>query len=202
MRANALVVMFLAVVCGLVPATGAAQERQGFWIGFGGGYGSAGVSCDDCDDGREGSGAGYLRLGATLNERVLLGGEFNIWSKSARSDVEGEDFEATFNLYNFVGSVTFYPNPSKGFFVRGGAGAAIADVDIESDGSTLTVEIGTGFGVVGGAGYDFRVGRNISVTPAVDFWYGNAGDLRFAGQTFLSNFKYNVVAVTVGITFH
>jgi len=56
-------------------------------------------------------------------------------------------------------------------------------------------------GLLAGAGYDIRVGRNISITPAVNYWYGWAGDLAFGGEL-STNWKHNVVDFTVGITFH
>jgi hypothetical protein len=53
---------------------GHPQERRGFWIGFGGGYGTASVSCDGCGSSEsEGWYTFFLKLGGTLNERVLLG---------------------------------------------------------------------------------------------------------------------------------
>src|SRR3989442_15896926 len=59
------------------------QTRQGFWIGFGFGYGSSNVSCDGCgSSSRESSGSGFLKLGGTLSPHVLLGGEVNAWTKS------------------------------------------------------------------------------------------------------------------------
>ena len=59
-----------------------------------------------------------------------------------------------------------------------------------------------GLGLLAGAGYDLRVGRNISITPAVDVWYGQPGDLTFGSETLARNWKHNVVDFTVGITFH
>ena len=59
------------------------QIRKGFWIGFGLGYGSYGISCSGCSGlGREGSYTGYLKMGGTLNKHLLLGGERLVWSKS------------------------------------------------------------------------------------------------------------------------
>jgi hypothetical protein len=69
------------------PALAASQEREGFWIGFGFGYGSALVRCDDCvANGREGGVAGFLKLGGTLNRKVLLGAEFSVWTKTQAAD--------------------------------------------------------------------------------------------------------------------
>ena len=39
--------VFVSLLAGL-PAAAHAQAREGFWLGVGGGFGSAGVSCDEC----------------------------------------------------------------------------------------------------------------------------------------------------------
>lgn len=74
----------VAVIGGYAPAAfcedaHGAHRREGFWIGFGAGYGSASVSasCDGCSGDREGSFTGFLKLGGTLNPQVLLGVESN-----------------------------------------------------------------------------------------------------------------------------
>jgi len=46
------------------------------------------------------------------------------------------------------------------------------------------------------------VGRRISVTPAVNVWHGQIGDVKLAGTPFLRNWKHNVIDFTLGITFH
>src|SRR5437867_6722771 len=73
--------LWTLVAAAVLPATtalAATQEREGFWIGFGAGYGSANAKCDHCvATGREGGLAGFLKLGGTLNRKVLLGAEFN-----------------------------------------------------------------------------------------------------------------------------
>ena len=199
MRGRWIVVCLSAVSC--VASASAAlagshpQERHGFWIGLGGGLGSADATCDDCGQGdRENSGVGYLKLGGTLNERLLLGGEMNVWTK----EQEG----VTLNLYNATGTLTFYPQASSGFFLKGGVGISFVDTEFREGSTTITVDLGTGLGLLAGAGYDLRVGRNISITPAVDFWYGQPGDLTFGSETLARNWKHNVVDFTVGITFH
>ncbi len=171
------------------------QKRQGFWLGIGGGYGSADATCDECDGGdREGSGAGYLKLGWTLDDRVLLGGEFNLWTK--------EQDGVMVNFYNASGTLTFYPQGSSGFFLKGGVGASFIDTEIVDGGTRITADLGSGLGLVAGVGYDLRVARVISITPAVNFWYGQPGDLMVAGETIARNWKQNVVDFTVGVTFH
>jgi hypothetical protein len=200
MRHRWLVVCSLSAI-GFLAASSTAmaaphpQVRRGFWIGLGGGGGSADVTCDDCEKGkRETGGAGYVKLGGTLNQRVLLGGELTLWTK----EQEG----VTVNLYNASATLTFYPRPSAGFFLKGGVGASFVDTEFREDSTRITADLGSGVGLLAGAGYDLRVGRNISLTPAVNFWYGAPGDLKFGKETIARNWKQNVVDLTLGVTFH
>ena len=172
---------------------GHPQARQGFWIGFGVGYGSAGVNCDDCGGEREGSFTGSFKLGGTLSDKVLLGVESNGWLK----EQEG----VTLTLGSFTGTVTFYPQASSGFFLKGGVGLSYISTDFK-DGSLSVSVSKAGWGVLAGAGYDIRVGRNISITPAVNYYYGKPGDLDFEGETVLGGWSQDVVSFEIGITFH
>lgn len=200
MRGRSIAVRGLCALACLTSASAASaapdpQERQGFWIGLGAGVGSAHATCDDCDgEGRETGFAGNMRLGGTLNERLLLGAEVNGWSK--------EEEGVTLDLYNFTGTLTFYPQASSGFFVKGGVGLAFLDTQFREGSTTVTVDLGTGLSLLAGAGYDIRVGRKISITPAVSFWYGWAAGAHGLGGPIFTLWKHNVVAFTVGVTFH
>lgn len=156
-----------------------AQTRQGFWIGGGMGYGSLGLSCTGCADvGREGGLSGYAKLGGTLRPNILLGVETNGWRKS-----EGG---ATITMGNLSGAAYWYPMATQGFFVKGGAGYSILSVD---DGVTSADD--SGFGLLGGVGYDFRVGRNLSITPVANWFRGG-----FDGGS------ANVLQFGLGVTSH
>jgi len=190
------------VICALVlgtvlPSTAAAQERKGFWFNVSAGAGSAAVTCDDCDSGRETGGVFTFRLGGSLSEHLLLGAEVNTWAKSY-------DFEpglkGTFYLYNVSGTLAYYPTGS-GFFVKGGAGLAGANVDVNVEGTKISVDVGNGFGFVAGAGYDIPISRRWSITPGVNYWYGQLGDTTVAGEPFINNWKQNTIDFTIGITF-
>jgi len=147
-----------------------ASARQGFWIGGGLGYGS--IGCDGCD--RLGGASGYLKLGGTLRENVLLGVEMNGWAKS--------EFGQTMAMGNMSGAVYWYPMSTAGLFVKGGLGYSVVDDGFMSE---------TGLGLLGGVGYDVRVGRNLSLTPVANWYRGsfNSGAL-------------NVFDVGLGITSH
>jgi hypothetical protein len=137
-----------------------AQTRDGFWLSGGMGYGSLGLGCEGCADvGREGGLSGYAKLGGTLRQNILLGVEMNGWTKS-----EGG---ATISMGNFSGAAYWYPMATQGLFVKAGAGYSILAVD---DGFGSAND--SGFGLLGGVGYDVRVGRNLSITPVANWFRG------------------------------
>lgn len=153
------------------PSRTTAQERKGFWIGAGVVLGSAALRCNTCDDGRDASGGLNIRAGWTANERLLIGGEFNGVAMFGEADLLTptgvlleKDVPVTFFLYNLLGTVTFYPKASSGFFLKGGAGLSGVDIQIDYVTSYLTIPIGNGLGVLAGAGYDIRVGRRLRDT--------------------------------------
>lgn len=188
-----------AVLAVLAAADASAQERRGGWFGVGGGWGSTELTCDDCGDsgGRENSGVVYFDGGFTLNEHVLAGAEFNLWTKS----FEDPDFGGTVaaNFYNLLGTVTVYPSAGVGgFFMKGGAGVGFFDMDVEALGISATFDMGKGLALIAGAGYDIPVGP-MAITPAVNYWYGSTGDLSFMGETLLKGLNHNTITATVGV---
>ena len=177
----------IALLLTLATGTAQAQTREGFWIGGGMGVGSLGV-----DDGSDRSTApvGYLKLGGTLSERFLLGGEVNLWIK--------EDRGLTLTHGNVSAVGYFYPSSTNGFFLKAGLG--MSELEIENDrvyvvGDELVIEFNrvseTGIGAVVGLGYDVRVGDNWSITPVLNL---NAGAFD-GGNT-------NVAEFAVGVTWH
>ena len=112
-----------------------------------------------------------------------------------------EDVPATFFLYNVLGTVTFYPKASSGFFLKGGAGLSGAGFQIDYATSYVTIPIGNGLGLLAGAGNNFRISRRISITPAVNFSSGRFGTAEGAAVESFT-WRHNVVDFTVGVTFH
>ena len=171
---------FLALMGLLVAASPTAasaqypQVREGFWIGFGFGYGSLGLSdCEECD--REGGLSGFLKLGGTLSDKWLLGFESNSWID--------EELETTVTVSASTATAYYYPSPAGGLHFKGGL--VIGHLDVEDVGDE------TGIGFLLGAAHDFRVGRNVSIVPGISFYLGDFD----GGST-------NVVQVGVGVTFH
>jgi hypothetical protein len=157
-----------------------AQTREGFWVGGGMGYGSLGLSCDACtgDVPREGGLALFANLGGALRPNILLGVEMNAWT-----DSEGG---ARITMANVSGAAYWYPMTTSGLFLKAGAGYSDLSVD---DGFSSGSD--GGFGLLGGVGYDIRVGRNISLTPVANWFRGG-----FDGGS------ANVLQFGLGVTSH
>jgi Outer membrane protein beta-barrel domain len=158
-----------------------AQTRDGFWVGGGMGYGSLGLSCDACtgDVPREGGLALFANLGGTIRPNILLGVEMNAWT-----DSEGG---ARITMGNMSGAAYWYPMTTMGLFLKAGAGYSNLSVDDGFGGSASD----GGFGLLGGVGYDIRVGRNMSITPVANWFRGG-----FEGGS------GNVLQFGVGVTSH
>lgn len=168
------VVGFLAVAAPVALSAQHPQVRNGFWIGFGFGYGSLGVEdCEDC--GREGGLAGFVKLGGKLSDNWLLGFESNNWID--------EEFGTTYSIGASTATAYYYPNPARGLHLKGGLG--LGHIDVEDLGDE------TGIGFMIGIGNDFRVGRNISIVPVLTWYLGDFD----GGST-------NVLMLGAGVTFH
>ena len=164
-------------------STAEAQNRAGFWIsgGIGGGVNTA----ESLDGARLGGAAGYLRLGGTVSDKLLLGVEFNGWTRSNNG------------IGNIRSNTTFtallYPSPVGSFFLKGGLG--ISMVRVSADIGSISVS-GTeaGFGSTLGLGYDIAVG-SVSLTPNMDLLFQT-----FGGGT--STTTNTLLLFTIGITGH
>lgn len=174
-RRLAVMTALALVLVSTASAQGRPQTREGFWIGFGLGYGSLGFDCSGCGTDREGAVSGYLKLGGTLSPKLLLGGETNGWTK----DIQG----TTVTAANASAVVYFYPSPAGGFFLRGGLGFATLDIGGFDE---------SGAGGVIGTGFDIRMGAKTSITPVLNFNFGSLSD----------GVSQNVLQLAVGLTFH
>jgi hypothetical protein len=173
------------------------QVRKGFWIGFGLGYGSAGVSCDGCASGsRAGGLSTYLKMGGTLNSKLLLGGEIN--GITTTTSLGPPSVGSVTNLVGAMSAtVTYYPAVKSGFFVKGGAGFSLFN---QTD-ALITLD-GMGWGMLAGIGYDLRVGSNISLTPVANYYFGEVGNVTSGNTTAVTGLTQSVIDIGLGITFH
>jgi hypothetical protein len=146
-------------------------------MGIGLGWGSMG--CSDCAGEREPGVSGYLKLGGTVNPRLLLGFELNAWTRERNNTTRSQG--------NASVVAFFYPQARRGFFLKGGVGVSTLDRGISEPG----YDPQTGIGFLAGAGYDVRVGNNVSLTPYANVVYGKFDE----GST-------NVFQAGLGLSWH
>ena len=176
----------LAALCmAVAPAAAQAPQRDGFWLGVGGGAGSA-IRCEECaGEARMRGGVVTIEAGWAPSERLLYGVDVTYWGKSfARAGTE-----QTLELYNFSFTALLFPSERAGFFLKGGVGFAYADTEFRDDAGTSTLS-DSGFGAIAGMGYDIPLGRRIAVTPAVSYMFGVTAD----------SIKHDVFAATLALT--
>ena len=144
-----------------IPADAPMYGRQGTWFGFGLGAGSTSLHCRICADSGVGSRgtSGYVRVGTTVNGRLLVGAELNGWM---RSDQDGHQ-----RVFTLTGDGYWYPNPRHGYFFKGGLGLSrYKQWSVDKNNKERTNGISTG-GLTGqvGVGYEMRVNPKMSFVP-------------------------------------
>ena len=147
-----------------IPADAPIYARQGTWFGVGFGAGTASLHCQICDNSEIGSRgtSGYLRVGTTVNGRLLVGAELNGWMRSNEAGNQ--------RVVTLSGNGYWYPNPRHGYYFKGGFGVSrYKQWTTEGDNNKQTNGLSTG-GLTGsvGVGYEMRVNPKMSFVPFVN----------------------------------
>src|SRR5438128_11622291 len=121
----------------------------------------------------------------TLHPDVLLGVEFNAWTKDVNGTREW--------VGNVSGAVYYYLTPGGGLFLKAGAGYAT----FQPGGSTPAAR---GDGVIAGAGYDIRIAPNVSLTPVRHFYFGSDGETTVGSAALSASVEHCVFVLGVRIT--
>lgn len=170
------IALFLVATCATADAAGQREPETHFGMWLGGGLGGGW---------REGVAgpAGYLRIGATATERLLVGTEVVAWIKPEEviPDKKQVNVMASLLIYPFYPRTTF----GSEFFFKAGAGLAIAEPSLGS------FRDRHGFGTTVGIGYDIRIDPNIFITPNMDVLIQ-----RISGQTMTA------ILFTIGLGGH
>ncbi len=177
------------LVCLAGPATAQQETKHnGWWTGIGLGGGWTG---DDISDSSLTGGAGFLRLGGTLSQVFLVGGDVSFWVQ------RNEAADEWISRMNITGSAFVFPFYPMGLYIKLGAGLGVYDWvgDTDVEGLIPPAEKDYGFGATGGIGWDIQLARNFFVTPNVDFLWQNVS---VEDQTV----KAWAVLITVGATWH
>lgn len=166
-------------------------ERHGFFLGLGGGAGSARIECDLCSDETKQGGAGWFTIGGTVSRKLRLAGDFNGWTQ--------DDNGTRTSLGTGTFAALFYPWSEGNFFVKAGVGYSHT---IINDNDAGLEAHGQGFGGAFGIGYDLRVGQGLSFTPQVTVFGGNTGDVKDGSTVVLQDSNFSVAVLTLGLVFH
>ncbi|MGH7471635.1 MAG: hypothetical protein ACRENP_27095 [Longimicrobiales bacterium] len=183
--------MLALVMCSFISPLAAQQPaRSGFGMSFGLGWGSAGVTCEDCDieieDRTEGL-AGYVRIGGNVNARLFVGVEGIGWLKNS------DGLERRIAAVSLV--TVGYPSATAGFFVRGGFGgvrAVIEDAIFSVTGEGLSWQIG--------AGFDIPMGAGAALTPYVTYLNSSNVTAHLNEVSLGTNLNPNILLAGLAIT--
>ena len=164
------------------------NTRKGFWLSFAFGVGSHSQGAASADEGRQTDPVGNLRLGGTVSQKVLLGGDASVWPQLGNGDSIS---------VGFVGpTILFYPSATGSFYVKGSISFTAfsnAEKDISSSlGPALSVEVGN----------DFRVARNFSLVVFLNAIAATDVELRVNGNPTGIDVTPNLVQVGLGVGWH
>ena len=176
----------------LAASAGSAQDvppREGQWIGVGLGGGIDRIMCDICRSTPRPGVSGYLRFGGTVSPSLLLGGEFNAWT---RSD------EGARQIIGALQAVAYwYPDPDGRFYLKGGVGAVGFRSEAEGD-ALRSLDPG----IQAGTGIEYPIGAGLSMTPFVNFILAPFSTLTFNGDVASSGATVSMLQAGVGLTWH
>jgi hypothetical protein len=182
----------LVVLLHAVPASAQdrpPQTREGLGISFSIGAGSAEAICTLCTFGRETGASGYLRIGGYIGPKFFLAGESHGW------------FNSESNLDELLGFYTvtaqWYPSESMGLYLKSGLGIGLYVA--EGYGYEYT---GSAPAVVLGLGHDFRVGRNFSLTPYLNYLRSSDLNPEVNGTPIGLNVSSDLIQIGLGFTWH
>lgn len=169
-----------------------APEREGMWLTIGAGAGSARVTCASCREERVGAPSGYLGLGGTISQSVLLGGEMALWIKT------DDDLDRLVGALN--GVAYLYPDPTRGLYLKGGLGLLRYEVSEEDDPED-TARV-TGISLVLGIGYEFAVAPTYAIAPFVNLVASSFGNLKQEGDVLARGVNTTLLQFGLSLTSH
>lgn len=174
-RWNNLYFILLAVAVAIFPTKGMAETsethtRSNWYIGFGLGAGldarytlnGKEITFDDWMKGVDEKGpkiALNFKVGATLSPKTLIG--FDGTAVGQTGKVGGKDVQIQINNYFLM--LTHFPQ-EEGFFIRAGGGLS----NIMNKDTTGNTEVVHGYGILGGVGYAFWLGKSFNLTLNLD----------------------------------
>lgn len=161
-----------------------ARARQGTWFSAGLGGGWTRVNCAICRTDRNAGPAAALRFGTTLRPGLLVGAELDGWTRS------NDDVRSTLTAGSAAAYI--YPDPSRGLFLKAGAGLVHYSLD-EDSGTNLV-------GLLLGAGYEFPIGERLSITNSIGLIASSFGSIHSDDGTVAEDVSISLFQVGFALT--
>lgn len=176
-----------AAVC--VGGSASAQEapevaRGGTWFAAGLGGGWTRVNCAICRTDRYAGPSAALRFGTTLRPGLLIGAELDGWTRT-NDDVRSSLAAGSAAAY-------IYPDPTRGLFLKAGAGLVHYSLD-EDAGTNL-------LGLVLGAGYEFPITERLSVTNSIGLIASSFGSIASDAGTVAEDVSITLLQFGIALT--
>lgn len=171
------------------PARAQDATLRGPWLGAGIGTASASVNCDICSGDRNGGLSGFLSGGFTFSRNLRAGAELAGW----RDETAG----VTQRLILYGASLYWVPTPAGSWYLKGGVGllsyrASTGDEDDDPlEASNGAVQLG--------AGYDFRAGSRVWLTPFANLIVSTSGDMT-SGNSIVTDASFSLMQIGAAVT--
>ena len=177
------------------PAQALPQVRDGFTLSAGVGTGVASVQCSVC---RSGPGtSAYARIGGALHRDLIVAGQVSTWRRSGDPVSESQsDVRVQLSAIDLIAQ--WYPHVERGFFVETGAGLGVLETRVSDRLTGVRYRTGLSAGYELGAGYDYRVKANLSITPYATFF--GAAPAHMDAES--GNVYGNALQIGLGLTKH
>lgn len=183
------------------------HAREGWMVGFGLGGGTAEAKVDgngvDVSSDRSGGGAGSFRVGYAVAPNLVLGLESHAWVRQETETILGTDTDLTTTLSEFTLAATWFPSES-GFYLRGGLGGGTISQEVAIGSANVKVEE-SGFGLIAGIGYEWRLTRTFALGPQLDITYVNIGESDVddgTGTMVKADVSFNTVTIQMGFNWY
>jgi hypothetical protein len=182
----------------------AQAPRQGAWLDFGLGYGSASFHCDTCTTTQTLGGWSMSGgIGGTLNPHIRLGAGFRVWLNGLKAGKPLPGISTGTLL------LSYYPRTRGSPFVELGGGLSYYELcrgkgdPIEPCSNGSTYASGTGWGYTLGTGWEIPIGDNGMFRPLLTYHHGAVGRLHSPdGTTVVTGWKQNLLTVELTLLAH
>lgn len=194
----------IGVVAGMLlhasaPTASSAQAlRSGFWLEGSTGTGTVRNTCAGCQHVTVAYGtASHIRVGGSLNQRVLVGVELFALHSSELRLVPGSTPVDARN--GSLAPIVIWYVGHSGFFLKAGAGLARGTFSVQSASRGTVTAKRTGSGLTFGIGYDIALMRWVGLTANFGTYVTAIGDIN-VDDTFVDDVIATVYEAGVGIT--